>query len=434
MAENTLIRADFVLTLNDEGEILRPGYIGFSGGTIRYVSATPPAGTAWRTARRIDGAGCIALPGLINAHTHVGMTVMRNAADDLPLMAWLEQKVWPMEARMAPEDRYWAAQLAALEQIRGGVTCFCDMSPDSDQVAQAVQDTGIRAVLSEVLLETQDPRQERLQRSVEIAREWEGKGDGRIRFSFGPHALYTCSVSYLEKVLHHAAELDLPVQIHVSETEDEITWCRKRFSGRTPVAVLDDIGLFSRPTLAAHCIHLEDKDREILAERGVTAVHNPASNLKLAAGCMDVPALLAQGVNVALGTDSAASNNNLSILNEMRLTALVQKGQAHDPGVLPAEQVLRLAMRNGAQAIGMADRLGRLQPGYAADIVLIRNDGVHAAPTADPVSQLVYSLYPGDVDTVFVAGEMLLSGGKFLHVDEEEVKAKAGEISARIRV
>ena len=420
--------------MNNKREILQPGYIGIDGTKIDFVGDSPPGHSKWRDAVRVDGSDRIALPGLINGHTHAGMTTMRGVADDMPLMEWLETKIWPMEAKMGSEDVFWGTKLAALEMIRGGVTCFNDMYWHSDQAARACDDVGIRAVLSGVLIATRDDAEEQLLRAVEVVTEWSRSEHGRIIFYFGPHAPYTCPASYLERVVAHAEELSTGIHIHVSETEGEVESCKHENNGKTPVEVLDEIGVFSRPTIAAHCVHLSDADIAALANREVTAVHNPSSNMKLASGVMRVQDLLDGGVNVALGTDSAASNNNLSIFTEMRMASLLQKVDKGDPSALPARTVLDLATRNGAKALGMEERLGQIRQGFDADVVLVRNNQIHSSPLTDPVSHLVYSLRPDDVDTVFIAGDMILSQGKFPNVDVDEVIAKSQEIVERIRV
>lgn len=430
----TIITGATVVTMNDRREVFCPGYIGVDGSKIDFVSNGRPDDVKWNEALEIDASSCIAIPGLINGHTHSGMTMMRGVADDMPLMKWLETKIWPMEAKLTPEDSYWGSKLAALEMIRGGITCFNDMYWHSRQTAKACEETGIRAVLSGVLIGTQANPENQLQQAVDIVSEWSGKNHDRIKFYFGPHALYTCPPKYLEKVVSHAEELSTGIHIHLSETEGEVEKCKLEYNGKSPVEVMEEIGVFSRPTIAAHCIHLSDRDIEILASRNVAAVHNPSSNMKLAAGVMDVDYLLRMGVNVSLGTDSAASNNNLSILTEMRMASLLQKIHKGDPTVLPAGRVLELATRNGATALGMEDRLGQLEAGFDADIVLIRNNQLHSSPPTDPISHLVYSLRPDDVDTVMIAGEIILRNSRFINADVEEVIAKSKEVIDRIIV
>ena len=427
-----LIAYATVVTM-EGGRVFKPGWIGVESGRIAFVDRQPPGDGAWRGAETIDAAGMIALPGLINTHAHVGMTVMRGAADDLALMPWLREKIWPMESAMNPEDRYWSSRLACLEMLRGGVTAFADMSLNAESTARAAEEAGIRALVSEALLENQDEDRSTLRRALDFARDWKGSDGNRVRVGFGPHAQYTSSRPYLEAVAEAAREIDEPLQIHCCETPEEVENCRAEH-GMSPIELLDEVGLFARPAIAAHCIHLGDRDREIMAERRVTAAHNPSSNMKLGNGVMDAAALTRAGVNLALGTDSTASNNNLSMFMEMRHAALLQKSATGDPTVLPAAEVLEMATTGGALAMGLEGRCGRLAPGYEADIVLLRTDGLHARPVNDAVSHLVYALGASDVDRVMIAGETILEGGCFRNLDTGEVLARCGEIASRISV
>jgi 5-methylthioadenosine/S-adenosylhomocysteine deaminase len=248
----------------------------------------------------------------------------------------------------------------------------------------------------------------------------------------GPHALYTCPPGYLKKIISAAGQLSVGIHIHLSETEEEVMDCKKNFSGKTPVEVLYDLGLFDYPTVAAHCVYLSKKDMEILAEKNVTAAHNPSSNMKLGSGFMDLPHLLERGVNVTLGTDSAVSNNMLSILTEMRMAALIHKGITHDAGVVTAPEVLKMATRNGAQAIGLEKKLGQIKKGYLADIILIRKDQLHTAPDTNSISHLVYSHRTEDVQTVIIQGKIVLHKGMFIDQDINKVIAKTNQFISRI--
>jgi len=426
-----LITGATVVTVDDAGTVHTPGVVAVDGERIAHVGPEAPEG--FEDAERIDGEGCVAIPGLVNAHTHSGMTVMRGAADDQPLMPWLEERIWPMEARLTAEDVYWGASLACLEMLRGGVTCFADMYKDGEQAARAAADAGIRALVGEALFGVQPGAEDARRRAVETAQAWAAGGDALVRMGLAPHALYTCPPDFLGEVVDDARTIGLPLQIHVSETEGEVARTREQFGGRTPVAVLDDLGVLSVPLLAAHCVWVDDADRALLAERGAAAVHNPSSNMKLGSGVADVGALLAAGVTVALGTDSAASNNTLSVLTEMRIAALLAK-VGGDPTALPARTALGLATRGGARAVGLGEEIGTLAPGRAADVVLIRLDGLHAWPPNDPVSHLAYAVEAGDVDTVVVAGRLRLRGGEWVDGDPDRVRARAAEVIARVRV
>lgn len=430
----TLITASTVVTMNDRRDVLKPGYVGIDGSRIAHVGNDRPIGGDWADAPAIDGDGCIAIPGLINAHTHAGMTMMRGVSDDLPLREWLETVIWPMESRLTGDDVYWGTKLGVLEMIRSGITCIHDMYWHSEQVAEACNDLGMRAAVSCALVGIRDDAEEQLQQALDLFARWDGDDANElIKLSLGPHALYTCPPAFLERVVGLAGDLNANIHIHIAETEQEVRDCKAEHGGRSPVEVLGDAGVFEHPTVAAHCIHLSDTDIEALSTHAVTAVHCPSSNMKLGSGVMGVEKLTRSGVNVALGTDGAASNNNLSILNEMRIAALLAKVTEQDPSALPASMALEMATRNGAKALGIEHRVGQLHAGYDADIVLLRNDGVNSLPTADPVSTLCYSLYAEDVDTVLIGGRTVLSSGQFVDVDVDEVIARATEVIGRIR-
>ncbi len=428
--DRIIIDGAMVIPCDDEGLVLDNTVVGVEGDRITYLGEKAPN---WEKAHRIDGSGCILIPGLINAHTHVAMTVMRGSADDLSLMDWLRHKVWPMEMAMSDEDRYWASKLAMLEMLRSGITCFLDMSLGTEGVAKACDETGLRARICEALLETQDPDYKRLDAALEQLASWKARAHPLIDFDLGPHALYTCTRSYMDRIMEAAWAFDARIQIHVAETTVELNECQEKY-GMTPVEVLEEWGVLGQPTTAAHCIHLNDKDRRIFAKHGVSAVHNPSSNMKLAAGIMGAEDLLAAGVNVALGTDSSASNNNLSILGEMRRASLLQKVGDGDATSFGARKSLAAATRGGAVAAGKSGELGQIREGYLADLTLIRADGLHSWPPADPISHLSYSLRADDVDTVLVGGKVLLHRGEFSESDSAEVVARCREIASRIRI
>jgi 5-methylthioadenosine/S-adenosylhomocysteine deaminase len=428
--DQIIIEGATVIPCDDEGLVLENAVVGVEGDRIAYLGEKAPS---WDAAYRIDGRGCLLIPGLINAHTHVAMTVMRGSADDLLLMDWLRDKVWPMEMVMSDDDRYWASKLAMLEMLRSGITCFLDMSLGTEGVAKACDESGLRARICEALLETQDPDSKRLDAAVEQLANWKARAHPLIDFDLGPHALYTCTRPYMDRIMEAACAHDARIQIHVAETTVELNECQEKY-GMTPVEVLEDWGVLNQPTTAAHCIHLSDKDRGIFAKHGVSAVHNPSSNMKLAAGIMGAEALLAAGVNVALGTDSSASNNNLSILGEMRRASLLQKVGDGDATSFGARKSLAAATRGGAIAAGKSGELGQIREGYLADLTLIRADNLHSWPPADPISHLTYALRADDVDTVVVGGKVLLNRGEFTQSDSAEVVARCQEIASRIRV
>ena len=381
----------------------------------------------------ISGEDKLVIPGFINAHTHLAMTLLRGYADDLPLMTWLEEKIWPLEAKLTPDDIYWGSMLGLAEMIRSGTTCFADMYFAMDRVAQAVEESGLRALLSYGIIAPEPG--DKLNRELKIAQEFverfHNSANGRIRAAVSPHAPYTCHPQVWEKAVELAREHGLIVHTHISETRTEVEEAQKRW-GKTPVEYLESLGVFEVPVLAAHCVHLTERDIEILKQRDVRPVHNPTSNLKLASGVAPVWRLLREGICVALGTDGAASNNDLDMIEEIRLAALLQKGILGEATALPALEALKLGTVYGAQALGW-EEIGTIEVGKRADLVILDIEGPHWTPTYDPVSNLVYSAKGTDVVTVIVDGQIIMKDREILTFDEEKVKAQARAFAERVR-
>lgn len=428
-----VLKCDWVLTQNDSREIFNPGFIAYQGSEIIYVGGKAPDFEKDVPIKYVEATGFMAIPGLINSHGHTGMTLLRGMADDMPLMEWLVKKVWPMEQKLTRDDIIWGVRLAMVEMIRSGTTCFNDMYWHNDLIAKMTVEVGMRAALSGALIENQDGGS-LLDLATDFFNDWNNHPSGLIKPMFGPHAVYTCSIPFLEKVAQRAGDLDAPIHIHLSETQKELSDCKAENSGRTPVEVLLETGILDRPVTAAHCVHLSGKDVKILKEKSVIPVHNPTSNMKLASGIMPVEKLIEEGIPVSLGTDSAVSNNNLSILQEMKMASLLQKVYQDRAEALPANIAFDMATRNGAAATGFDDRIGQLSPGYFADIVLMKTGGAHTAPFTHPVSHLVYSMHPNDVDTVIINGKTVFSGGEFTMLDETEVLKKCNQIASRVKV
>lgn len=401
-------------------------------GAITYVgpqNGLPPQDVAASgLVETIDADGMLLMPGMVNAHTHLAMTLLRGYADDMPLKPWLEEKIWPVEAKLAGDDVYWGSMLGIVEMLRAGVTCFNDMYHFFQDGTRAAEEGGIRALPSGVLLGFVGDPLENLKRAVEFAEE---SKSALITPMLGPHAPYTCSDELLRAVRDAALEHGLPVHIHLSETQHEVDESLQTH-GVTPVRHLADLGLFDARVTAAHCVHLTDDDIELLAEKRVGVVHCPGSNMKLASGFQPLPKLLAAGAQVGLGTDGAASNNNLDLLEEARLAALLHKGYTGDPTVVTAHQALRMATLGGAQAVGLDHEIGTLEVGKRADCVLVSLREAHNQPLFDVESQMVYAAHSADVDTVVVDGEVLLKSGYLTRLDEEEVIAQATERARKL--
>ena len=362
----------------------------------------------------IDCKDKLIVPGFINSHGHIAMTLFRSYGDDLNLMDWLNLKIWPAEAKLKGEDVYWGTMLGIAEMIKSGTTTAADMYFFKEDVVRAVDESGFRASISRGLT-----GMEGLIANQELFKNFHGSADGRITVMLGPHAIYTCSLDLLKETVKVAEKLDCPIHIHVSESVSEVENCKKEH-GKSPVEVLDSIGLFDVKTLAAHCVHVSDKDIEIMARKNVKVAHNPGSNMKLASGIAPVSKMLDANICVALATDGAASNNNLNMLKEIRLAALLHKVSSLDPLAIPAKTAIVMATKNGAEALNL-QKLGELKEGYKADITIFDTSDVHWCPNHDLVSLLVYAGNSSDVDTVIINGKVVLRNKKLTTIDEERV-------------
>ena len=370
----------------------------------------------------IDGRNKFATPGLVNAHTHASMTLLRSYSDDKSLMDWLNKDIWPVEAKMNRQDIYWGAALAAVEMIRGGMTAFADMyGPNMEEVAKVVDESGMRGSLCRGLISFADG-DKKLADNVELYKNFHGAANGRITVMLGPHAIYTCPPDYLRKVANAAQKLGAKIHIHMNETQTEIDDCIKNY-GKRPFEVVDETGLFDTGTLAAHCVYLSDSEIEILKQKNIHVAHNPGSNMKLASGICPVKKLLDEGITVALGTDGASSNNNLDMLEEIRLAALLAKVATLDPLAVPANQALQMATEFGAKALGLK-HVGKLEVGCKADIVLWDMRGVDWQPNYNPASLLVYSANSSAADTVIIDGKILMQNRELKTLDEEKIIAE----------
>ena len=373
----------------------------------------------------LDGRGKAAVPGFVNTHTHAAMALLRSYADDMRLQDWLEKAIWPREAKMEPEDVYWGTKLACLEMIRGGTTCFNDMYFHMDRAAQAVKEMGLRAVLSEGFIDHRDSGvgQELLKKHRTMIKKIEAIGTDRIRPALGPHTMYTVSRESLQALREMSDERGYLIHFHLSETRREVEDCMIE-QGTRPVEYLDSIGFLSRQLLAAHCCWLEPQEIDLLARAGVRVSHCPVSNMKLAAGAMPYKAMREAGVLTSLGTDGAASNNNLDMLESMKFAALLQKLTSNDPTVPTAAQVFEMATLGGARALGID--AGLLAENRLADIALIDLKRPELNPPHDLISALVYSAHGNVVDTVICDGQVLMKGRKV--PGESEIVRKAADV------
>ncbi len=391
------------------------------------IEAISEAGSTKEAEFVIEGRDKAAIPGLFNAHTHAAMTLLRGYADDMPLQEWLETKIWPVEARLTEDDVYWGTKLACLEMIKTGTTFFNDMYWHWSGSSRAVAETGIRAALSAVFIDgfNMEKSKEQISRNKALY-EASKKLPTRIIFALGPHAIYTVSEESLCWTRDFAEKHDLLVHIHLSETADEVEGCIKRY-GMRPVEFLDSIDFLSPRTIACHCVHMNRKETELLKKYDVKIVHNPASNMKLAAGRRPYEELKEQGLysNIALGTDGCASNNNLDMFEEMKIASLLHKAFSGDPTSMPAKEAFELATVNAAKMFRLNS--GVIEEGKLADVVLLDLKKVELVPNHNLISNIVYSANGSCVDTVICDGKILMEGRKV--EGEEEIKEKVNEVA-----
>lgn len=402
--------------------------IAVEGSKILAIGEAPADFIAEQT---IDAKDMLAIPGFVNAHTHASMTLLRSYADDMELMTWLNDHIWPVEAKMISNDIYWGAALAAVEMIQSGTTTFADMyGPFMERVADVVTESGMRGVLSRGIIGVAPDGEKKLEENISLYEDYNGAANGRIKVMFGPHAPYTCPPDFLKKVAAAAQRLGAEVHIHMNETKAEIEQITKQY-GKRPFEYVEDTGLFESPTLAAHCVHLSDDEIAIIKKHHIRVAHNPGSNMKLASGIAPVRRLLKEGVTVALGTDGTSSNNNLDMLQEVQLAALLHKVNEYDPLAVPAFEALKMGTEYGAKAVGL-DGIGRLEAGVKADIVLVSMKGAAWVPRFNEVSLLVYSGSAADVDTVICDGKVLMQHRELKTLDEEKIKYEAQKCAERL--
>ena len=370
----------------------------------------------------IDGEGKLLIPGLVNTHTHLSMTLLRGLADDLPLDSWLNEHIWPMEAHLNGDYCYAGALLACVEMIKSGTTTFNDMYFFMDDVARAVEESGLRGVLSHGMIDLGDEekRKAEFKETKRIIEKCHDTAEGRINVAFGPHSPYTCSRELLEGVRKEADKYGNRIHIHVAETEFEVQQVLE-VQGKRPFEYLDEIGLLGEDVLAAHAVHLSPAEIEMVKNQGVKLSHNPASNMKLASGVSPVDEMLKKGICVSLGTDGAASNNNQDLLEEMKLAALLQKIHNMDPTYLTAADTFEMATINGATALGMNNEIGTIEVGKKADLVLLDIKAPHLTPFRHPISHLVYSARGSDVNTTICNGNILMENREIICVPEAQV-------------
>lgn len=424
----TLFRQVTMLTGDDLQ--VQHGDLLIEDGIIKKIG-TVSAAEAEDAVEFARGEHYVLVPGYINTHTHVAMSVLRDYGGDMPLDVWLNQYIWPAEAKLTDDDVYWGSCLGMLEMIASGTTCLVDMYDHCDAIAEAISDGGMRAILSRGSVGMNDPEGRGIAENDAVYARWHGAEDDRIRVWYGPHAPNTCPGDYIQEMAQHARERGTGVHIHVAETKGEWEWCQSTH-GMTPVGWLESLGVLDVPTLAAHSVWLDDADIAIYAKHGVAAAHNPISNLKLASGVCRVEDLQRAGVTVGLGTDGSSSNNIMSMHRELQVAALIHKIRNYDAQAVGARDALKLATIEGAKAIRWQDAIGSIAEGKKADLTLYKLDAPWNVPHHDVVSNLAYAAQQGDIDSVFVQGECLYKHGDYTTFDKERILAEAETRAKRL--
>jgi 5-methylthioadenosine/S-adenosylhomocysteine deaminase len=434
-----LIKDATIITLEDANRVFE-GSVAIDRG--RIVAVEPSATAIFDIAFDdvIDGRGCALLPGFIQTHIHLCQTLFRGAADDLELIDWLKQRVWPMEAAHTPESLYASARLGVAELIKGGTTCALTMETvnHTDSVFRAVEESGFRATVGKCMMDQGDDAPEALieetedsiAESLDLLERWNGQADGRIRYCFAPRFALSCTRELLERVANLSRELGVMVHTHASENRDEIAMV-ERATGMRNIEYLRDVGLTAPHVVLAHCVHIDDAEIEILRSTGANVAHCPSSNLKLASGVARVIEMLDRGVSVSLGADGAPCNNRLDMFTEMRTAALLQK-VLRGSRALPALTALRMATTVAARALGLADQIGSVEVGKRADLQLVNLNRLHTTPLPDPISTIVYAAEASDVETVIIDGRIVMRDGKLLTLNEQDVIAEARGQSQRL--
>ena len=431
-----IVRGDHIVSMDPAGTVIENGAIAIDEGLIIAIGGAADIEAAYTAVETLNGDHRVVMPGLVNGHSHAAMTLLRGVADDLALMDWLQNYIFPAEVEFVDAEFVRiGTELACWEMIRGGTTTFVDMYYFPDTIAQVVDSCGMRAMISATVIDQRSPDAENagdsIAKGVGFVTRWQGK-NSRISPIFGPHANYTMNAEQLAATRAAAMELGVPVSIHVSESPFELQYSQDTY-GMPSIEMYESIGFFEGPTIAAHVVWPTKEEIPILANRKVGVIHNPTSNMKIASGIAPITEMLDAGVRVGLGTDGAASNNDLDMWEEMRLASLLQKVDRMDPEVIPATTVLGMATSGGATAIGLGDSIGSLEVGKRADLIQVAFEDVHHVPTYDVVSHLVFVTDEQDVASVVVDGKVLMREREMLTIDTDRVAAEAKALAAQIQ-
>ena len=427
-----IIKNGTILTMDSKNSILENGFLAIRGDSISDIGTGDIPSI--KATKIIDAKGGLVLPGLVNGHTHAAMTLFRGLADDLPLMQWLENYIFPAERNMDAEFVYTGTQLALAEMILSGTTTFCDMYLFEEEVAKAAKKAGVRCLAGEVLYDFPSPNYGSVENGLEytesLIQKW--RDDPIVSIAVEPHSLFTCSPELLMASNELALKHRVPLIIHVAETLNDVSEIKRKYA-KTPIEHLDSLGLLGAHLIADHCVHLGQSEITKMAEHGVKVVHNPESNMKLASGIAPIPELIKQGVTVGLGTDGCASNNNLDLFSEMDTAAKLHKVHAMDPTAVDAVTVLRMATIEGARALGLQDITGSLEIGKKADVIVIDTHKPHLTPMYNATSHLVYAASGNDVTHSVINGKLVMEDRKLLTLDLDEVIAHSREKSVQVK-
>lgn len=432
-----LIHGGMLLPMTSPGEIIHNPLIAISNGKILFVKSQDREKSHFPTADTvIDASECIIIPGLINVHTHLAMTCFRGLADDLPLMTWLNDHIFPAEARFInPETVYECSLLGMAELILSGTTTFCDGYFFEDMVGEAVLASGMRGIIGQGFLDFNTPdlpgHSDKKEAAESFIKRWQNRSP-LITPSLICHSPYTCSAESMQTIADVAREAKIPFQLHLAETKEEVRLIKERY-GKKPVEHLRDLGILDDNLIAAHCIWLDNDEIEILAQKRVKVAHDPESNMKLGAGVAPIPEMLRQRIDIGLGTDGCASNNDLDLFGEMAMAARLHKVFSGDPTALTALQVVEMATIGGARVLGMADRIGSIAPGKEADIILVETNKPHLTPLYNPFSHLVYSARGADVAASIIGGKIVMRDRCLLTIHLEGLLERVREMGKRLK-
>ncbi|RLB30247.1 MAG: S-adenosylhomocysteine deaminase [Deltaproteobacteria bacterium] len=427
-----LVHNGTILTMDSQNKIISNGILAISGNKISYIGKDEKGSI--KAKKKLDTQGGLILPGLINSHTHAAMSLFRGLADDLPLMEWLNNYIFPVEGKMDADFVRVGTLLACAEMIMSGTTTFCDMYLFEEEVARAAKEAGMRSVVGEVIYDFPSPNYGILEKGFiyteALIERW--KKDPLVNIAVEPHSLFTCGKELLIKANDLALRRDVPLILHLSETKEEVEEIEKRF-GKRPVQHLKDLGLLGSHLIVDHCVHINKSEIKLLAENDVCVVHNPESNMKLASGIAPIPEMIAKGITVGLGTDGCASNNNLDLFGEMDIAAKLHKVNNLDPTVMDAQTLIKMATIDGAKVLGLETITGSLEVGKSADLIVIDTNKPHLIPMYNPYSHLVYAASGHDVKHSIIDGRIVMEDRRLLTLDVEEIIERSREKSKKVK-